>query len=1808
MAKRKRPGDLGDFNIDDDFDLSNELGDLGNDYDMESDSPNSKSREPASKSIRKFGKGFTDSAKEMISLDQAANIAKKALPRSLKTELGDLEDLSSSVRDQYRESVKEIKTVGRTTVANLDKLIPNKGMFRNVLEKLKNKLGDEESNYGEADKSAHENETIANALGEIFTENHKAERVQELVRQSIENKRHKTSTDLLATIASETEQSRKFNFEIANNFYRRSLELQYRSLFIAKEHLDVSKAAVTGFKGQFETIVHNTALPDILKYKGTEMVKETLSQNVRDQLAETFFSDANPLTTLKKNLIAKMQQTTSDFKEGLSTTNDLLDTVGSTGEMAEMAGGKSYLLGKMLGEFGRDKLLGMAGNKLGKTAKGKNAVYNVKTAMADTSGYFNSLANSDLGEGVMGDLKRSLYTFLGDMSNTNTTNDTAFRKDDLDAATMFDIRTKDSINKVIPGLLSNIYSEVKGIRTGKFTPDEDATTFDHAKGVFTTSKAYENHIKSAIKTSLKDGTEYYINSLVDKLVSDGGAKFTKKEISDIQKGIFKYIIDGGSVSATALTSEKFLKYFNTKLAGKLEQAGSELLSMSKHDPSYLDSLQSDLKGIKESIPNINQKLQKLYSGGLSKIGVNLGGMSYNDKREQYVYNKKGTRDLLTSLYDDISKDSKGSISRRDKTSIDTTDVDFGEYLKELKESILDKGRKTRKVMTPSGFKEVLDDKGLTEKYGKVKDAVTTKADEYKKKYDETDFRAKYGELKTGAENLLDGQKEEIHAYLKEKYPGIDDVTIETIYAAGKKKHKELRVKGKILKRNSVKEFHALEAEVAKKYEALSKTTREEYIKTKRSTLKTYAKAKRQINKKLTSKEFAKLREQFYSTPEYVNGKMVDLDKWLQSQNYDTTNIKEFNVGGMANDVVGLAKTSKDKVLASQQVSAAKVKYEEAVGYVKTKAGELKKPDKEKIKQNLVDRFGAENVEKAKTLIEKLKVTRKKSEQAIIVEALDTIAEQHEEATAVMDEIKAEQKRKSRFGKLGLGSRISKAHSLDRTLLKGGFGLLGKALGFGIKSPWLLGKYGAKGLKRGYDMYKSDGVQNALGNSRSIDKKLFGMIPSLLGGTLKMPFKLAGMGARGLHSGGKWLFGNPEEEEKPKKNIFDTDNSGERDGSWKDRLKLFGRKPKEAAKEPVNKEDKKSSGLWGMLAAAIPLITTVLGKILTIGGKLISVLTGLPGMIMKLIPAMGKLLGASKGVAGAVTLGAAAVGAGKRVLGIGATAAAGAEVAGAATAAAKPGKIMTALNSFKQIILKKLGPIAGARMVGVLAAKIAARAVPFAGQALLAYDAAKITMLMIGGMSFASAVSTQILGADLFNNDEAVLDENGEPVKPDENLDMEKINRNNQNSTGDKGIDIEREKRDSNQPSFFDKLKESIKEKATTVKNKVVDTVSSGYNAVKTKVNDMMNTGTFNNGALGTSKEQILSMLDRVAEKTGVKANVLKLFAAIESGLNPNVTVGTSSASGLFQFLKGTWQDMLSKYGSKYGIGAQTSPFDAEANATMGAEFLKENSKAISGIKPNPSVTDLYLAHFLGAGGAKKFLKADPSVIAAEMMPAEAKANPNIFYRKDKTPKTIGEIYSDMDSKMYNKAIAFGFTPATTETDASTTSTTPTNGLDAAKAAAGNAPIVNREPANNTNYKTPETNTQVSDTGSTINTNDAVSPPKPVVAETTLSQTKPVTTTSVSDTASANLIGLTSETNSALGRIDKTLLQSLDTQTRMAVALEKLVSNFDRNLEMAPKQSLREKEQANTISNRAPNMSSSNVPDPAVSVSRNMYGS
>jgi hypothetical protein len=197
---------------------------------------------------------------------------------------------------------------------------------------------------------------------------------------------------------------------------------------------------------------------------------------------------------------------------------------------------------------------------------------------------------------------------------------------------------------------------------------------------------------------------------------------------------------------------------------------------------------------------------------------------------------------------------------------------------------------------------------------------------------------------------------------------------------------------------------------------------------------------------------------------------------------------------------------------------------------------------------------------------------------------------------------------------------------------------------------------------------------------------------------------------------------------------------------------------------------------------------------------------------------------------------------------------------------------------------------------------------------------------------------------------------------------------------------------------------------------------------------------------------VLRSIRQASEATSTDFGLLMAQAQRESGFRADAKSGTSSAAGLFQFVDSTWLDMVHRFGDKYGVGdlaqqisatnsgklvvasANTKQkildlrHDPAISSMLAAEYAKQNQTEMEQSLGRPlSRGDLYMAHFLGAGGATQFLKALDSkgdTPAAKLLPDAAAANPGIFYDSSGNAKTVREIYQSVASRIEKDASAF----------------------------------------------------------------------------------------------------------------------------------------------------------------------------------------
>jgi Transglycosylase SLT domain len=217
-----------------------------------------------------------------------------------------------------------------------------------------------------------------------------------------------------------------------------------------------------------------------------------------------------------------------------------------------------------------------------------------------------------------------------------------------------------------------------------------------------------------------------------------------------------------------------------------------------------------------------------------------------------------------------------------------------------------------------------------------------------------------------------------------------------------------------------------------------------------------------------------------------------------------------------------------------------------------------------------------------------------------------------------------------------------------------------------------------------------------------------------------------------------------------------------------------------------------------------------------------------------------------------------------------------------------------------------------------------------------------------------------------------------------------------------------------------------------------------------------------------SRARIAGAIKQAANTTGTSFQYLLTTAKMESDFNPRATASTSSASGLFQFIGQTWLGTVKEAGTQLGYGQYADAItksssgdysvsdpakktaimklrdDPVASSAMAGVLTQSNSFKLTGlIGRRPSDSELYMAHFMGVGGAAKLItnaEDNPQASGARMFPNAAAANHSIFYDSTGRARSVSDVYSVLTSRYAaasnssatrSAMAAVGDTPATT---------------------------------------------------------------------------------------------------------------------------------------------------------------------------------
>ena len=378
----------GKVDTDLDFDDLADLGEGGMDFgdDLEDGPAREPNKSKVAKELAKdAGSGFFEALIKKTTKD--------ALPAQYDASHYDAMDIynfTSEVVDRNKEKLgKSMFKLGK----EVKRILPFK------LSMLDKYLEGQEANY-EAYKQQSEEEVrnagIQSELSSIFDKHldvQKAFEARRDAKDDVDKKEQlvqsKMSTDIMTSIDTNIARQTAFTIEISKQFYRKSLEIQFKSYFVQADMLRTMRDHYKGFSIQFSNIEKNTGLPEFVKLKNTERLQDILRTQATQSVYNQLFENSKFVDGMKKRLSGFIDQKVEDVT---NTVDNFSDMIGNLTGSAEATGASPI---GMIGSIASSMFGGTIGEKLASkiSPKIKEKIKGNK-AVNTGANYLNMLSNS----------------------------------------------------------------------------------------------------------------------------------------------------------------------------------------------------------------------------------------------------------------------------------------------------------------------------------------------------------------------------------------------------------------------------------------------------------------------------------------------------------------------------------------------------------------------------------------------------------------------------------------------------------------------------------------------------------------------------------------------------------------------------------------------------------------------------------------------------------------------------------------------------------------------------------------------------------------------------------------------------------------------------------------------------------------------------------------------------------------------------------------------------------------------------------------------------------------------------------------------------------------------------------------------------------------------------------------------------------------------------------------------------------------------------------------------------------------------
>lgn len=642
-----------DNEFDFDFDFDDEMGDAdmfgdGESMDFEKNKSN---RSPALNATADVAKGISDA---VISKQGMKTILTKVLPKSYGEVFEEVSNAKDNLGYTIGESLESLNSVKKQTQNLLRKAIP--AADRNGLTKLSSLLnkvaGEAEDSYDNQQESieSKRDDSINQTLGELFSLQTKVQQKQkvidekkELARDAVETTRFEGQYRVLSSVDASLRQSVLFSNTNTFNYYRKSIELGIRQLHVLSDiYHNQSTSNITLLK-TLNDIKLNTGLPDYVKMKNTEALKQQVKQkffaNAYSSFSETLTKNIGENISQQIGTISELMEAIFPFLEdGMDTLVEEDDGFGEskTRRASSLASGSLLALaGDRIGKSLRKR---MKGNKYGdKILEGGVKLNRFKNNMGPELS--KMLGNKAIEEKLIKLFGSRTENFDGTRGAKESNSFVEFLLNGVDwlkmhvdeasdkakAITVDNLNgykdfstaegqqrlTNKSVNVIIPGYLARILREITMLRTGTSV---ELLDYNHATGLFQKSSVIQKDLtvraigESAAKTFKNTGDD-----ILGKLKLHGRNKIGKLEYKEgftkADADLVGQILISYSKSGNPLTPELLSNPDTFSILLGEEKAKIIANKFKELDKKDLDTGSDEISNINSTINNASKSLE-----------------------------------------------------------------------------------------------------------------------------------------------------------------------------------------------------------------------------------------------------------------------------------------------------------------------------------------------------------------------------------------------------------------------------------------------------------------------------------------------------------------------------------------------------------------------------------------------------------------------------------------------------------------------------------------------------------------------------------------------------------------------------------------------------------------------------------------------------------------------------------------------------------------------------------------------------------------------------------------------------------------------------------------------------------------------------------------------------------------------------------------------------------------------------------------------------------------------------------------------